>query len=48
MDHGDSGNAPYARALAAIVTGDMALLGLLSVLGISVPVKIEHEGRRAA
>ena len=48
LDHGDFGNASYARALAAMVTGDMALLGLLSVLGISVPVKTEHEGHRAA
>ena len=44
LGHGDPGNASYAGALAAIVTGDMALLGLFSVLGISVPVKIKHDG----
>lgn len=48
LDHGGFWQCPLCtRALAAIVTGDMALLGLLSVLSIC-PSEIEHEGRRAA
>ena len=48
MDPGDPGNASYAGALAAIVTGDMVLLGLFLACGSSAPVMTEHEGGAAA
>ena len=48
FDHGDPGNAGYARVLVAIVTGDMVLLGVFIVCDSSAPMKIEHEAGLAA
>ena len=48
LDHGDLGNAGYAGEPAAIVTGDMALLGLFLACGSSIPVMTEHEGGAAS
>ena len=44
LDHGDPGNTGYAGALAAIITGHMALLGLFLACGSSAPVRTEREG----
>ena len=43
MDHRDPDNISYTRVLAATVTEDMALLGLVLDPGNSAPVKIECE-----
>ena len=37
MDHRDPDNVSYTRVLAAIVTEDMALLGLVLASGNSAP-----------
>ena len=47
MDHRDPGNTGYAGALAAIITGYMALLGLFLACGSSAPARTEREGSTA-
>ena len=43
LDHRDIDNVSYTRVLAAIVTEDMTVLGLVLAPGNSAPVKIECE-----
>ena len=47
MDHGDPGNASYAGVPAALVTGDMVLLGLFLACGSSASVRIGRGGGTA-